>query len=154
MLLDTHGENAHTHGTQSKQRKTDAQAHSKHTQERINGGKSLTQFYVLIVSEDEDDVGSDVADLAVSLQAGPEAIPRQVSGALGHREDSHQDKEEERERGREPPPCHHATLQSPPQCFVSHTHTSAAPSLNLRDGARKETDKNKTHTHMHTHKTW
>lgn len=35
-----------------------------------------------------------------------------------------------------------------------HTHTSAAPSLNLRDGARKETDKNKTHTHMHTHKTW
>lgn len=124
MLLDTHGENAHTHGTQSKQRKTDAQAHSKHRQEKINGGNCLTQFYVLIVSEDEDDVGSDVADLAVSLQAGPEAIPRQVSRALGRREDSHQDKkEEERERGREPPPCHHATLQSPPQSFVSHTHT-------------------------------
>ena len=94
-----------------------------HTQDRISGGKCLTQLYVLIISEDKDDVGSDIADVAVPLQARPEAIPRQVARALGHREeDSHQDKQQEkRERGGEPPPRHHATLQSPPQSFVSHT---------------------------------
>lgn len=97
--------------------------HTVNTQERINGGKCLTQFYVLVISEDEDDVGSDVADVAVPLQARPEAISRQVARALGHRKDSHQGKKEKkkRERGGEPPPCHYATLQSPPQSFVSHT---------------------------------
>lgn len=93
MLLDTHGENIYTHGTwaQSQQRETGAQTQSKHTQERFTGGKHLTQFYVLIISEDEDDVGSDVAYVAVPLQARPEAISRQVARALGHREDSHKD---------------------------------------------------------------
>lgn len=69
--------------------------------------KCLTQFYVLIISEDQDDVGSDVAEVAVPLQASPEAISRQV-----HRKDFPQDKKEEKkkERGGEPPPCHHATL--------------------------------------------
>lgn len=100
-------------------KETNAQTH---TQERINAGKCLTQFYVLIISEDEDDVGSDIADVAVPLQSRPEAISRQVARALGHREDFHQDKKEEKwERGREPPPCHHATLLSPPQSFDSHT---------------------------------
>ena len=61
------------------------QTHSKHTQEGIHGGKCLTQFYVLIIGEDEDDVGSDVAEVAIPLQARPEAIPRQVARALGHR---------------------------------------------------------------------
>lgn len=110
--------------TKQTERGTDAQTHSKkHTEERINGGKCLTQFYVLIVSEDQDDVGSDVADVAIPLQARPEAMSRQVARALGHRKHSHQgEKEQEkRERGGEYPPCHRATLPSPLQFFVSHT---------------------------------
>lgn len=54
-------------------------------------GKHLTQFYVLIISEEEDDVGSHVAHIAIPLLTRPEAISRQVSRALGHGEDSRQD---------------------------------------------------------------
>lgn len=66
----------------------------KHT---VNGHRrgfmeeNLTQFYVLIISEDEDDVGSHVAYVAVSLQARPEAVSRQVPRALGRRERSRKD---------------------------------------------------------------
>lgn len=82
------------------------------TLEGISGGQCLTQLYVLIVSEDEDDVGSHIADVAVPLKPRPEAVSGQVAGAFGHGQDSHQDEEEEeeeekREQGGQPPPCHH-----------------------------------------------
>lgn len=74
-------------------------------------GQNFTQFNVLIVSEKQNDVGSDVARVAVPLETRPEAISRQVSGALGQREDPHQDQqEEERDRGEEPPPRHYGNL--------------------------------------------
>lgn len=118
VLLDAHGQNLHPHGTLITP--TDAQTHSKHPEERFNG-RYLTQFYILIISEDEDDVGSHVAYVAVSLQARPEAISRQVARALSRRESPHKDEnEEKRERGKEPLPCHHDNLQSPPGYFVSH----------------------------------
>lgn len=81
----------------------------------------------MIIGEDEDDVGSDVTDVAVPLQPRPEAIARQVAGPLSRMTDFNQErkeKKEERERGRQPPPCHHSTLQSPPQRF-SHTATQS-----------------------------
>lgn len=66
--------------------------HSKHKQmQRFTRGKQLTQFYVLIISENKDDVGSDIAYVAVPLRARPDAISRQVPRALGRREDSHKD---------------------------------------------------------------
>lgn len=123
--------------------------------QRSNGTKCLTQLYILIISEDEDDVGSNVADVAVPLQARPRSISRQVAGALGHRKESPQDKKDKkkRERGGEPLPCHHATLQSPPQSLVSRSKAeSAAPSLNLRDKTQRETDMDKIHTHGDTQK--
>lgn len=58
---------------------------------RFTRGKQLTQFYVLIISENKDDVGSDIAYVAVPLRARPDAISRQVPRALGRREDSHKD---------------------------------------------------------------
>lgn len=108
--------------------------------QRNNGAKCLTQLYILIISEDENDVGSDVTDVTIPLQARPQPISREVAGALCYRKDSPQDEKEQkkRERGEKPPPCHHATLQSPPQSVVSHSNTeSAAPSLNLRDKTQK-----------------
>lgn len=111
--------------------------------QRNNGAKCLTQLYILIISEDEDDVGSDVTDVAIPLQTRPQPISREVARTLGCRKDSPQDKKEQekRERGGKPPPCHHATLQSPPQPVVSHSNTeSAAPSLNLR-GKTQEGDR-------------
>lgn len=81
------------------------------TQERAGGGQGFTQFHVLIVSEEQNDVGSDVAHVAVPLEARPGAISRQVSGALGRREDSHQNQQKEkRDRGEKPPPSHYANL--------------------------------------------
>lgn len=91
--------------------------------QRINGGNPLTQFYILIISENENDIGPDVADVPVPLQTRPEAMPRQVARALGLRKDYHQDEEKKkkREKRREPPPCHHASLQSPLQAFDQHS---------------------------------
>lgn len=86
MLLDAHGQTPHTHGTPITP--TDAQTHGKHPQE---GFRQLTQFYILIISEDEDDVGSHVANVAVSLQPRPEAISRQVARALSRGESSCKD---------------------------------------------------------------
>ena len=148
MLLDTHGENIHTHGTstQSKQRETDEQTPSQHTHRgRISGGKCLTQFDVLIISEDQDDVGSHVAEVAVPLQARPLAVSRQVARAMDHRKHFHHDKKEDkkkRKRGRENPPCHLVTLQSPPQSSVLST---------WRRNRDRESVKNKIHTHTHKH---
>lgn len=87
------------------------------TRERINGGERLTQFYVLVIGEDEDDVGPDVAEVAVLLQPRLLPIARQVAGAVGRGEkDSRRDEKEEEKRE----PCHRASRQSPPRSFVSH----------------------------------
>lgn len=61
-----------------------------------NGASSLTQFYILIISEDEDDVRSNVAGMPVPLHARLQAISGQVAWALGHRKNSTQDKEEQK----------------------------------------------------------
>lgn len=80
------------------------------TQQRSDRGQNFTKFDVLIVSEKQDDVGPDVAHVAVPLETRPGAMYRQVSRALGRREDSRQDQEEQRERGEEPPPRHYGNL--------------------------------------------
>lgn len=80
-------------------------------QRRSGGGQNFTQFHVLIVSEKQNDVGSDVAHVAVPLETRPGPISRQVSGALGQREESHEDQQKEkRDRGEEPPPRHDGNL--------------------------------------------
>lgn len=82
----------------------------KHTL-RSDRGREFTQFDVLIISEEENDVGPDVAHVAVPLETGPGPIPRQVSRGLGPREHSHRDQhKEKRERGEEPPPRHYGDL--------------------------------------------
>lgn len=125
MLLDAHGHNLHTQGTPITP--TDAPTHSQHPQEGFNG-RCLTQFYVLVIGEDEDDVGPHVAYVAVSLQARPEAISGQVARALSRREGSHKGQnEEKRERGKEPLPCHRWNLQSPPRYLVSHAGFGCRP---------------------------
>lgn len=92
------------------------------TQKRSDGGQTFTQFHVLIVSEKQNDVGSDGADVAVPLETRPGPISGQVSRALGWREGSHQDQQKEkRDRGQEPPARHDGNLESRPQSFVSHT---------------------------------
>lgn len=51
--------------------------------ERRVVGKTLTQFDVLIVCEDEDDVGPDVA--AVPLEARLQSLAREEGGRMGQR---------------------------------------------------------------------
>lgn len=100
ILLGTHGENFQPPG-RCTQRQQEKQTHKE----------TFTQFDVLIVSEKQNDVGPDGARVAVPLEARPGAIARQVSGALGHWEDSHKDQQKEkRDRGGEPPPRHDGSL--------------------------------------------
>lgn len=125
-----------THGlwTQSQQRAADAQTRCKQTR-RKGAREGNTQLNVLVVSQDEDDVGPDVADVAVPLQAGPETISGQVAGAVRRREESRKEQKEKRERGREPPPCHDDNLQSPLQPSLSHVAVCSS----CASPAKKET---------------
>ena len=60
----------------------------------------LTQLYVLVVREDEDDVGTNVP--SVSLKAGLEALAGQEDGGVAKREK----RQEQEEAVAQAPPRH------------------------------------------------
>lgn len=87
--------------------------------------RGVTQLDVLVVGQHQDDVGPDVAGVAVPLQPRAESVPGQVAGGVageGEQEEAAEEQEEEvGEGGREPRRCHDdADLQSPPQTSASH----------------------------------
>lgn len=117
----------------------------------------LTQLYVLIIGENQNDIGSDVSEVTVSLQTGPGAISRQVAKTFHFREASHQDKREEKKRknGRVPSPCHHDKLLSSLQSFIHCPGSLQVPHAawnKTQEGADKSKTFRFTHIHMDTQK--
>lgn len=121
ILLDTHG-GERVCNLLGREHKASRINRCTNRQRRSGGGQAFTQLHVLVISEKQNDVGSDVAHVAVPLETGPGPVSRQVSGALSQREESQQNQhKEKRGRGQEPPARHDGNLESRPQSFVSHT---------------------------------
>ncbi len=82
----------------------------KHTQRNTDGQR--TEFNVLVISKNENDVRTNVS--AIPLKTRPQSLAREVRGSIrGAEERQDEDKEK---GGRSPPNCHDFNLSS-----TSHT---------------------------------
>lgn len=68
--------------TQSRQRATDATANTAEMENKRSAAGAATQLDVLVVGQHQDDVGPDVAGVAVPLQPRAESVSGQVAGGV------------------------------------------------------------------------